>query len=148
MTRTWILVSNGSHAKFFLHSGCGNRLQILAEHRHDNSRLKGTELVSDGPGRAQQSFAHGARPALDGKSSAKEQELQQFARELAQTLREGRVKMDYDDFVLVAPPTFLGLLREALDEPTAKLQRATINKDYVQADPTELSRHLGSVLCI
>ncbi|MGC9128112.1 MAG: host attachment protein [Acidithiobacillus sp.] len=148
MTRTWILVSNGSHAKFFLHSGCGKGLQALAERHHDSSRLKGTELVSDAPGRVQQSFAHGARPALDGKSSPKDQELQQFARELAQTLREGRVQTDYDDFVLVAPPAFLGLLREALDEPTAKLQRASINKDYIQADLAELSAHLGRVLCV
>ena len=148
MTKTWILVSNGSHAKFFLHHGCGKGLQPLAERHHDSSRLKAAELVSDGPGRVQQSFAHGARPALDGKSSPKEQELQQFARELAQTLREGRVNTEYDDFVLVAPPAFLGLLREALDEPTIKLQRATINKDYIQADLAQLREHPGRVLCV
>jgi hypothetical protein len=44
-----------------------------------------------------------------------------FARQLAAKLQHARTENLYERLVLVAPPTFLGLLRSSLDAPTAQL---------------------------
>lgn len=48
---------------------------------------------------------------------------------------------------LVAPPHFLGLLREALPEAMRELVTGEIHKDLVHETAEPLQAHLASLLC-
>lgn len=147
MTITWVLVANASHARIFLNRGCNKGLECLKEMEHPDSRKKGMELVSDKPGRQQQSLAAEARPGMEPDTQPKTVEAQRFARELADFLCEARKQNSFTRLLLVAPPNFLGLLREHLDTQTANLVVETLSKDYTRAGDNELMEHLGKVMC-
>ena len=119
MTTTWILVANASNARLFANRGCN----------------KGR------PG------ATTARPALEPSTDPKEVEALQFAQELCERMDQGRTHKEYDRLVLIAPPHFLGLLRETLDHNTTSLVMDSLNKDYTKLAEKDLTETLGSILC-
>ena len=61
-------------------------------------------------------------------------------------LDQRRTEHAYDRLVLVAPPTALGDLREALSDPVRSLVRAELDKDLTKIPVAELPSHLGAVL--
>ncbi|BBM05348.1 hypothetical protein HAALTHF_12160n [Vreelandella aquamarina] len=62
----------------------------------------------------------------EGAASQHENEL--FAKEVAQRLYSARVSNSMEKLIIVAPPKFLGLLREKLDPPTQKLVTHTLKR--------------------
>ena len=155
MTTTWILVANASNARLFANRGCNKGLELLEELEHPDSRKKGVDLMSDDRGRQQQSAAPNkgrpgattARPALEPSTDPKEVEALQFAQELCERMDQGRTHKEYDRLVLIAPPHFLGLLRETLDHNTTSLVMDSLNKDYTKLAEKDLTETLGSILC-
>lgn len=147
MTSTWVLVSNAAEARLFLNEGCGKGLQLVHNWTHPDSRKHEGDLVTDSAGRTQQSDAQGGRSAIQWKTSPKETEMQRFAAELVERLGAGRMAGAFQHLILVAPPHFLGLLRESLDAPTSAMVRATLDKDYSQEVVPELVEHLAKALC-
>ncbi len=73
--------------------------------------------------------------------------MQRFAAELAERLEAGRVAGTFQRLILVAPPHFLGLLRESLDAPTRAMVHTSLDKDYSQETVPELANQLAKVLC-
>ena len=141
MSTTWILVANASAAKLFANSGPKLGLALIKELSHPQSRMKNADLVTDRAGHMQSSGdGHGSRQP---RTKAKEQEMEHFARELAQELEHGRNARLFEHLILVAPPAFLGVLNEKLDAQTAKLVSTRYEKDYTQHDDKELTAHLG-----
>lgn len=147
MTITWVLIANASHARIFLNRGCNKGLELIKDMEHPDSRKKGLELVSDEAGRQKQSAGAGARPGMEPDTQPKVLEAQRFARELADFLCEARKQNSFNRLLLVAPPNFLGLMREHLDTQTANLVIETMSKDYTRAGDNELMAHLGKVMC-
>jgi protein required for attachment to host cells len=147
MTNTWILVSNAAEARLFLNEGCGKGLHLVNNWVHPDSRKHEGDFITSSAGRVQQSDAHGARPAIQWKTSPKETEMQHFAAELVKYLESGRMTGAFQHLILVAPPHFLGLIREHLDNPMDALVRATLDKDYSQKGEPELIEHLTEILC-
>ena len=147
MTHTWVLVSNAAEARLFLNEGCGKGLQLVHNWAHPDSRKHEGDLVTDSAGRTQQSDALGRRSAIQWKTGPKETEMQHFAAELVERLEAGRMAGAYQHLILVAPPHFLGLLRESLDASTSAMVRATLDKDYSQDVVSKLVKHLAKALC-
>ena len=147
MTSTWVLVSNAAEARLFLNEGCGKGLQLVHNWTHPDSRKHEGDLVTDSAGRTQQSDARCARSSIQWETSPKETEMQRFAAELVEYLAAGRVAGTFHHLVLVAPPHFLGLLREKMDAATSATVRATLNKDYSQESVPDLVEHLANVMC-
>jgi protein required for attachment to host cells len=69
-----------------------------------------------------------------------------FAKEIASTLQSARDEHRVTELVLVAEPRFLGMMRGALDAPTAALVRHTVNKDLAHVAVRDLPSHLESAL--
>ncbi len=147
MTSTWVLVSNAAEARLFLNEGCGKGLQLVRDWEHPDSRKHEGDLVTDGASRIQQSDGRGARSSIQWETSPKETEMQRFAAELVEYLAAGRVAGTFRHLVLVAPPHFLGLLREKMDAATSATVRATLNKDYSQETVPDLVERLANVVC-
>jgi len=67
---------------------------------------------------------------MEPRTDPQDVEAEKFTLELADYLRQGRVDNEYNELVVVAPPAFLGRLRNAIDSPTAGTIRAEIAKNY------------------
>lgn len=145
MKKTWILVAHRSGARLFGNDGPGKGLRIVQEIANPDGKLKTQAITSDRPGRT--SDSQGTHHSY-GKElhDPKEHVAQQFARQLAGVLNDGRNQHCYDQLVLVADPRFLGELRAALDHPTAALVTATLNKDLVNVDERDIPQYLSGVI--
>jgi protein required for attachment to host cells len=138
MTTTMFVVADRTGARFLAESGA--RLQVIAEIEHPEGKLRNSDRDADRPGRTHD--ATGTRHAYERAESPRERITAQFARTLARRIGALRMEHRYDELVLVAEPGLLGLLREALDAPTAKTVRRTIGKDLAHVPIHELADRL------
>lgn len=141
---TWILVANASTAKIYANHGTKKGLKILKETEHPESRQKSADLATDRPGHMPGiGNGHGAcQPQTDPKRNA----AQHFAQELAREFNHGRSTNQFGRAILIAPSSFMGLLNDKLDGPTAKLVSDRFEKDYTKASEKELAGHLESCI--
>lgn len=140
MSTTWILVANSARARLFENIGIGKGLNLVSEFAHPQSRLKGSDLVSDRAGFMQSAGnGHGTRqPAIDPKQN----EAEHFAQEIARTLDLGRGQNKYERLILVAGSPFLGTLKSRLSGQVLALTSDTLEKDYTSNNAREIGKHL------
>ncbi|MFZ5555982.1 MAG: host attachment protein [Pseudomonadota bacterium] len=144
MGNTWILVANASKAHLYLNDGPKKGLKKLKEFDHAASREKGSQLVSDRPGHNKsRGNGHGS---YISQTEPKQAEAQHFAIELSRVLGHGRSTNEYQRLILVAPPAFMGELRNHLDPHTLHLVSDSFEKDYTKVPPKELHGHLESCI--
>lgn len=139
---TWILVCDASRARLF-HGKRGKQraagLEQLQELEHADSRARGRDLTADAPGRkpvgpvparsGNHGGAHG-RPGAAPDTDPKEVEAQKFARELSALLEKGLHDHAYERLILVAPPQFLGTMRDTVSTQVSKHIATTLDKDF------------------
>ncbi len=143
MSKTWILVANGSQARLYANHGVKKGLNLVKEFSHPESREKASDLVSDQQGSFMgQGNGRGSFIALDPK----ENEMEHFALELAKELEDGRTHNHYSRLILVSSPHFLGLLKARTSPHVRDMVSDTVEKDYVRATEKELAGHLESVI--
>lgn len=124
MKKQWILVANGSLARFFSRAGPGDPLVALETIDFPGGRLKGSELERDRQGH-ESSDNSSAAAHFEPHTSTRKKLLHQFARELAQRLDDGLADGEYDTLWLTASSPFLGELKAALSPGVlARLQWA------------------------
>ena len=141
MTNIWILAANSARATLFSADSPISALTQLAEFDNPNARAKQSELGADRPGRTFDRHGEG-RHAMEFELGPKEREQLRFAKALAGTLEKGRVENAFDRLVLVASPSFLGMLREELDAPLRSTVSLELHKDYCGLRPEELRARL------
>ncbi len=119
MTSTWILVSDGSHARIFQSDDAAQpwRAVTKLDREHSHEKTDRTDSHED----------HGEHG---------------FARQLVAELETGRQKGTFTRLVLVAPPKFLGHLREELHPSLATCVARSIDKDYAQMSESDLVKHV------
>lgn len=144
MATTWILVANASQARLYSNCGPNKGLELVKEMEHPASRQKNKELVTDRQGNIQGSPGSG----YEAPTQPKEQAARAFAHELAQEFYQGRNKNAYERAILVAPPSFMGMLNSELDGPTTKLVIDRVEKDYTKTTQPVLTERLGSSICL
>jgi len=137
----WIVVANSSRARLFESRGAGEGIVLVRDFEHPQSRAKGADLASDRPGHT--ATDQGRRTALDPDTAPKRVAQQQFARELAHTLEQGRVENRYSAVVLVASAPFLGVLRSEMPQSASAMVREAIDKDYTALTERELAAQLS-----
>ena len=142
MTTTWILVSNASTAKLWANHGPKKGIALLKEFEHPDSRRKTSELVSDRAGMASGN-GHGVRQS---HLLPKEHAALQFAHSLTRHLQQGRTHNEMGRLILVAPPAFMGMLNQNLDNATAQLVTDRLEKDYTKSSDADLCDHLSSCI--
>ena len=147
MGKRWVLVAHRSGARLFENRGPGKGLELLQTLEHPAGKLKNREIDSDKHGR---SFDRrgGGRHAYTTEQEPTTHIAEQFAKQLASLLDEGRTQQRYAQLILVAEPRFLGILRSALPAPTAAMVSATLDKDLGSADPRELPKHLEHLIYV
>lgn len=142
---TLVVVAQRAEARFFVHEAPGRGLDEIADLVHPESRAHGIDLESDRPGRVHE--RHGpTRHAMGQEETTKEREASNFSREVAEAIRKRRVEEGFDRLVLVAEPGFLGLLREALDGPTAAAVFGEVHKNLTKAPVAQIAQSLEGLL--
>ncbi|MGD2073530.1 MAG: host attachment protein [Gammaproteobacteria bacterium] len=143
MARTWILVAESSRAKLYESNSVRAPLSELEDLVHPAGRMHAGDLVSDRAGTDGGSIGQG-RHVMDDRTSAREHERIEFARQLAERLEAACGRGAFDRLVLVAPPAFLGLLRDRLSKKVMERVYRQIDKNLVQK-PAEVVREQVSM---
>ncbi|PTQ84055.1 host attachment protein [Nitrosomonas ureae] len=141
MIKIWVLVANSGNATLFTADSPTASLTELMNFDNPSARIKQMELSSDRPGRSFDSHGEG-RHAMAVEVEPKEQEQIRFAKLIVDRLEQGRVENAFERLVVVAAPTFLGLLRAHFNAPLSSLLSLEIDKDYTALRPEELRTRL------
>lgn len=125
--KDWVVIANSSYVEFFELDG--RKIIKIETIEYPKGRLKGSEIVSDRPGRGFESSGSGTRHALTSQVDPHQHEQQVFAHKIAQLLKKAKDTNKYERLHLIAPPVFLGILRDVLQENVIKSIHQEINKD-------------------
>jgi protein required for attachment to host cells len=140
MEPTWILVADAARARLFRVERPRGPLIEEADFVHPEDRLPEHELGSDDPGRVK--GPGGMQHSLGPDEGLKEKEAGRFAHDLAHHLRAGREQGRFRRLYVVAPPHFLGVLRQHVDEHTLALVIESFDKDLVRHGAEDIRKHL------
>ena len=143
MPTTWILAADAARARLFALDDDDAAPRELADFLHPAGRQKASDLLADAPARY---FRRGRRDrtsASEPHTPPEQVEEECFARELADELERGRTGNRYERLCIIAPPRFLGRLREAMSKELEKLVSQSVPKDLVALDPASMARYLG-----
>jgi protein required for attachment to host cells len=142
--KNWLVVANASRARVLEESGRGGEYVHVADLVRPSSRLKGTELGHDRPGRVE-GIGHGlGSGSYAPRTDPRKHERDVFAQEVAKTLDEGVAGGRCAGVVLVASNPFLGQLKSHLGEQALKLVLRTVPADYTTLSERELAQRLAA----
>jgi protein required for attachment to host cells len=143
--QTWVLIADGGHARILTTprvAGDGNYVQLAA---YDNSQALKQAQSTDRPGRAFES-SDGTPHAMAEYSELQKQPKLEFAEHLAEIVNQGAANDDYARLMLVAPPTVMGKLREALSDKARGKLVGSLDKDLTHVGLADLPKHLEGVV--
>lgn len=145
MKKTWVLIANASEARLFEGEKSSNRMILLAEFFHPESREKISDLVVNNRGRYRD-MKNAPSGVYQEPTNPRQVEAEKFAYELASTLNKGRVHHKFNRLILIAPSQFQGLLNKFCNHHVKHLIMNTIDKDYTKVKENQLSKYLNGKL--
>ena len=145
MKLTWILVASNNHARIFTADTPSSALTEVEAFTHPESRSHDRDLTSDLPGRIKGESGMGVH-AFEQRTDPKRHEEQVFAHDVARYLDKGLSDGKFEQLLIVAEPTFLGLLRGELSEAVKKTVCFELDKNIVKASAAEIRDHLPEYL--
>lgn len=141
----WVVVAESARARIFSLAGPGGKATEIADLSHPEARLHDAELASDAPGRSYDSHGEG-RHGMEPSTPPKDREARRFADEIARCVDEGLTEDRFESLVLMAPPRFLGLLRQALSPAARSAVAAEVGKNRLGVDAQTISREASDLL--
>ena len=145
MAKLWIVAADASRARIFEANALGENPQEVADLLNPEGRAHNRDLISDAGGRyfskGKQTQGHGTLEVDAPTQHAAEL----FAIRLAEELERAHAQQRYDRLTLVAPPKFLGLLREKLGKSTRRIIWDEIPKDIARLDPDRIAEHVRAL---
>ncbi len=143
--REWIVIADASRARVFEHVPKRRPpWALVLELENPEGREQGPDLMPNRGARIQHTREKTARGRLQPQS-LHEVEAQRFAGELLHELKRGLAAHRFDSLVLVAPPKFLGMLRDGMSGPLTRRVRDTLAKDFSKLDGNPLHERLDSL---
>lgn len=146
-TITWIVIADGSEARFFANHGPGKGLEALSPESVAIDLQRTGEIMADKPGRSFDSTGHN-RHAMEPTSDAKQEQKRRFLKAVAEGLNAAALSGQFDELILAAPPKALGELRKDLDAHALERVRAELPKDLVNTPEQELPSHFADQLAL
>lgn len=141
----WVVVADGSRGKIYVQEQVDSELVEKQDIVHPDSRLHDRDLTSDRAGSDGGAVGQGPH-VMDTRTEAHKHELATFAREINQQLEAGRSQNAFDRLVLMAPPTFLGMLRSSMKDEVKKRVVGELDKELVKQSAREIQDHLKQAL--
>lgn len=141
MAKTWVLVADSGRARILLAEKPNGALTELETFDNPAVRVREQELTSDLPGRSFDSLGQ-QRHAMEPHDSPKHHEAVNFAHRLGAHLAQAQQRGEFEHLILVAPPKFLGLLRQQLGDELSRKVTVEIDKNLCALDNEQLHEHL------
>lgn len=135
----WVVVANGVTARFFKIEK-GRTLIEMEALVHPEGRLYDHDLCGDKGGNScpnKVNMQHG----IPQQTSPKEVEAMSFAKKICERIGRCTVQGQLEKLYIAAAPSFLGLLRQAMDHQTVLLIQAQVNKDITHLKPDQIREY-------
>ncbi len=143
MERTWIVVCDASHCRFFLKRQASHEWVKFEEFEYSVGREKGLEIATDRPGR-RADVGPNHRSGVGPQTDPREYEELRFAHTISKMITDAYNQNAFERLILVAPPKFLGLLRYELRGPVEKAIFGTLDKDFTQFSDRDLPERVAT----
>lgn len=111
-------------------------LKLVKEITHLEGKLKNADLTSDKSGHYKVDSS--ARGAYSPHTDAKEHEIDNFSREIANELNKERINHEYDELIVIAPPHMDGLLFQHINKHVKDMVINNIKKDLLHLSHNDL----------
>jgi protein required for attachment to host cells len=144
MKLTWILVADNTQARIFTAESPSSALEEIEGLAHTEGRLHDREITTDLPGRIKS--ADGSRHALEQATDPKKHEADNFAHSIAKFLEDAYNDNQYTQLLIIAEPSFLGLLRLCLPEQVKKHVCFELDKNITTQSAADIRKHLPQYL--
>lgn len=141
METTWIIVADRVRARLFEMNKKNGALSEIRTIINANGREPKGSRGNTKPTRSFDSVGM-ARHAVEPRTTPEEKIAEKFARDLNIVLETGRTQNLYTHLVLIAPPRFLGMLRNALGPKLAPHVIKEIEHDLTQKSEEEIKRYM------
>ncbi len=144
MKLTWILVADNTHARIFTADAPSSALEEIESLVHTEGRLHDREMTTDLPGKIKSS--DGSGHAFEQPTDPKKHEADMFAHQVAHKLEEAFNTNKFEQLMIIAEPSFLGLLRHCLSEQVKKHVCFELDKNITTQSATDIRKHLPDYL--
>jgi protein required for attachment to host cells len=144
MKLTWIVVANNSLARFFTVETQSSPLTEIEALTHLENRLHDKDITSDFPGKIKGEGAVGH--AFEQPTDPKKHEAEKFAHLVAKHLEAAHNEHKFEQLLLVAEPSFLGLLRNQLSEQLKKRVCFELDSNIATLNADDIRVHLPDYL--
>jgi protein required for attachment to host cells len=142
MATTWIVAADASRARLFEITDPERHLRAIEEFAHPEGRASNRELNTGAQGRYTGQGGNPGAHSATRQVSAVDHENELFSKTLARYLDKARSQHRYDKLYLIAPPEFLGLMRENLSKEVRKIIAEEINKDLSWFNARDIERYV------
>lgn len=130
----WVVVADESKAIIYSRKTRRGSMQELLSLENEAGRAKIGEILSDRGGRSFDSAGKGRHTMAKEKSGPKRHLAETFAKQIAERIGKASHVGSCIGYSLIAPPRFLGLLRDALATTAAPDPLQTVAKEVVGKD--------------
>lgn len=141
MQTTWILAADSSRVRIFEEMDAQHHLREIQDFANPAGKARQGDLLEDEPDR--RNFSKGALGGThDGEpgTTAIAHENEKFSKDVGAFLDKAHAEHRFDKLCVIAPPKFLGLLRQNLSKEAQTLVEEEIAKDVSWFDEKEIER--------
>lgn len=137
----WVISANTVACRIYHYDKHPPKLLLIKEIDHPENRLKKEEfLTSDKPGHYKSSSS--TRGSYSQKTDPKEVEIDNFARQIAHELDQGRKKNAYNKLIIVTAPRMEGLIFQHIDKHVKNMVSNNLQKDLQNFSDHEILNYL------
>ncbi len=140
MKSTWILVADNSRARIFTAETPSSPLEEIDDLSHSEGRLHDREMTTDLPGKIKSAGAGGH--TFEQPTDPKKHEAEVFAHSVANYLEDAHNANKFKQLLIIAEPSFLGLLRNQLPEQIKRLVSFELDKNLTKHSAEDIRQHL------
>lgn len=138
---TWILVANRAEARIFAYpSNKKSQMRFLRKIENPRGRLKAQDINADKPGVFSSVYAYGSK--LESEQSPTERVAEEFAKTIATQLEHEKSHNNFEKLIVIADPTFLGLLRSKMSRDLHRHVIQEVAKDLGAVSTNEMHERL------
>ena len=144
MKPIYVVVADNVHARIFTVKTLSSPLEEIETLTHLEGRLHDREMTSDFPGKIKGNGKMGH--AFEQRTDPKQNESDKFACQISNYLEDAHNTNKFNQLLLIAEPSFLGLLRKNFSQPIRKLVALELDKNITIHSIGDIRRYLVSYL--
>jgi len=145
MKQTLIVVADGTRARIFTAESAHSPLIEIETMAHPEGRLHDRDMTSDLPGKDSGVGGAGGH-AYQAKTDPKKHELDEFAKRVADYLDDANNANKLSHLLIVAEPSFLGVLRAHFSTQVSEKVVFELDKNLTHQNPEDIRKHLPKFL--